>query len=84
MIVIDSIISIFNITLYQPLFNGLVLLYDYLPGHDFGIAVIVLTILIRILLYPLMVGSLKSQKALTGLQPKIQEIQNNFKEDRQK
>jgi len=75
----DFIISAFNTILYQPLFNALVLLYQYLPGRDFGIAVIVLTILIRIALYPLMVQAIKSQKVLSELQPKIQEIQQKFK-----
>ncbi|MFQ6049452.1 MAG: YidC/Oxa1 family membrane protein insertase [Candidatus Paceibacterales bacterium] len=74
----------FNIILYQPLLNVLVLLYEYLPGHDFGIAVIVLTVLIRLILYPLMAQSIKSQKAMSGLQPKIQEIQKKFKDDREK
>jgi len=75
---------VFNNLLYQPLFNALILLYGYLPGHDFGIAVIILTILIRLLLHPLMAGSIKSQKALAGLQPKIQEIQEKFKSDQKK
>jgi YidC/Oxa1 family membrane protein insertase len=66
----DLLISAFNTILYQPLFNALVLLYEYLPGHDFGIAVIALTVLIRFLLYPLMVQSIKSQKALSELQRK--------------
>jgi YidC/Oxa1 family membrane protein insertase len=77
-------ISAFNTILYQPLFNALVLLYQYLPGRDFGIAVIVLTVLIRIVLYPLMVKSIKSQKILSELQPKIQEIQQKFKNDKEK
>ena len=68
-------ISVFNLILYQPLFNALILLYQYLPGHDFGIAVIVLTILIKIILYPLGAKGVKSQKALSSLQPKIKEIQ---------
>jgi YidC/Oxa1 family membrane protein insertase len=73
----------FTVLLYNPLFNALVLLYLYLPGHDFGIAVIVLTILIRIVLYPLMVKSLKSQKALSELQPKMQEIQEKHKDNKE-
>jgi YidC/Oxa1 family membrane protein insertase len=80
----DLLISAFNTILYQPLFNALVLLYEYLPGHDFGIAVIALTVLIRFLLYPLMVQSIKSQKALSELQPKIQEIQKKYKDDKEK
>ena len=74
----------FNTVLYKPLFNALVLFYQYLPGHDFGIAVIALTVFIRLLLHPLMMKSIRSQKALSDLQPKIQEIQKNFKEDKQK
>lgn len=75
--------TIFNTILYQPLFNVLVLLYNYLPGHDFGVAVIVLTILIKILLYPLGIKSIKSQKALAGLQPKIKEIQEKYKDNKE-
>jgi YidC/Oxa1 family membrane protein insertase len=59
------------------------LLYLYLPGRDFGIAVIVLTILIRIILYPLMVNSLRSQKALSEIQPKMKEIQEKHKNDKE-
>lgn len=76
--------SAFNTILYRPLFNILILLYEYLPGGDFGIAVIVLTILIRLLLYPLMLQSIRSQKAVSELQPKIQEIQEKFKNNKQK
>ena len=78
------LISIFNTILYQPFFNALVLLYEHLPGHDFGIAVIVLTIIIRLILYPLMIQSIKSQKVLSELQPKIQEIQQKYKDDKEK
>lgn len=80
----EFLTNIFNLILYQPLFNALILLYQYLPGQDFGIAVIVLTVLIRILLYPLMAQSIKSQRSLTELQPKIQEIQENFKKDKER
>ena len=80
----ELLINVFNTILYQPLFNALVFLYQYLPGHDFGVAVIVLTILIRIILYPLMVQSVKSQKVLSELQPKIQEIQSKYKDDKER
>ena len=80
----NFLVEIFNTLLYRPLFNALILLYQFLPGRDFGIAVIVLTILIRLLLHPLMIQSLRSQKALTKIQPKLKEIQNNHKHDQQK
>jgi YidC/Oxa1 family membrane protein insertase len=80
----EFFISAFNTILYQPLLNALIFLYQYLPGRDFGVAVIVLTVLIRILLYPLMMKSIKSQKVLSELQPKIQEIQSKYKDDKEK
>ena len=80
----EFFISAFNTILYKPLFNALVVLYQYLPGKDFGVAVIVLTLIIRFILYPLMVKSIKSQKVLSELQPKIKEIQEKLKEDKEK
>jgi len=76
--------NLFNLILYQPLFNALVLLYEYVPGHDFGIAIIILTAVVRFLLYPLMSQSIKSQKVLSELQPKLQEIQKRYADDKQK
>ncbi|MDI6603002.1 MAG: YidC/Oxa1 family membrane protein insertase [Patescibacteria group bacterium] len=80
----EIIINAFNLLLYQPLFNALILLYQYLPGQDFGIAVIVLTCLIRLILYPLMAQSIKTHKVLTEIQPKIKEIQQKYKTDRER
>jgi len=77
-------IQIFNTVFYQPLLNVLILLYQYLPGNDFGIAIILLTILIRILFYPLTNKAIKSQKTLESFQQKVQEIQERNKEDKEK
>ncbi len=79
----NILITAFNTILYRPLLNALVLLYQYIPGHDFGVAVIVLTILIKFLFYPLGVKAIKSQKALSGLQPKIKEIQEKYKDNKE-
>jgi YidC/Oxa1 family membrane protein insertase len=81
---IEFFISAYNLILYKPLFNALVLLYQYLPGRDFGIAIIALTLIIRGMLYPLMVKSIRSQKILSELQPKMKEIQNKYKDDKER
>ena len=73
------IITIFNEILYYPLFNALVWLYNFIPGNDLGIAIILLTILIRFILYPLSKKAIQSQKAISKLQPKIKEIQKKYK-----
>ena len=77
------LVQAFNTILYQPLLNILILLYEYLPGHDFGLAVIVLTILIKVIFYPLGVKAIKSQKAHSTLQPKIKEIQEKYKDNKE-
>lgn len=78
------LVNIFNNFLYYPLFNFLVLIYNYLPGHDFGLAVILLTIIIRLIIYPLSIKALDSQKNLQKLQPGLQAIQKKYKNDKEK
>ena len=70
--------------LVNPLFNALLLIYALIPGHDFGLAVIILTILIRLLLWPLVKRQLHHQKAMKQLQPEIAKIKAKTKGDRQK
>jgi len=79
-----ALISFFNIVLYQPLLNGLILLYTYLPGQDFGVAVIVFTLLIKLILHPSSLHAIRSQKAMAKIPPKVKEIQKKYKGDRQK
>jgi len=74
----------FNAILYQPLFNALILLYEYLPGRDFGVAIIALTFLIKLVLYPLGSMAIKAQKNLSQLQPKVEEIQKKYKQDKER
>jgi len=77
-------VKLFNIILYQPLLNLLVWLYNILPGHDLGLAIIILTIIIRLILWPLSQQSIKAQKALQELQPKLKNLQEKYKNDKQK
>lgn len=73
----------FQTIFYQPILNLLVFLYNIVPGHDMGIAIILLTIIIKLILYPLSKKSLKSQKALQDLQPKIEEIKKKYKDKKE-
>ena len=79
----EILTNFFRVALYQPLLNVLVLLYLYLPGHDFGIAVIMLTLVIRFLFYPLSKKAIQSQKALSKIQPKMKEIQEKYKDNKE-
>ena len=75
---------LFDSILYIPFLNLLVFLYNTVAFHDFGLAIILLTLVIRLVLSPLSIKTFKSQKILSELQPKIKEIQEKFKSDPQK
>lgn len=76
-------VQLFNTILYQPLLNALIFLYDFIPGTDIGLAIIALTIVIKLILFPLNWKALKSQKALQDIQPQLSEIQKKYKEDKE-
>ncbi|MFA6393550.1 MAG: YidC/Oxa1 family membrane protein insertase [Patescibacteria group bacterium] len=65
---------------YRPILNLLVFITGHLPGYDLGFAIIILTALIRLALLPLSKSSIKSQKSLQDLQPKIDELKAKYKD----
>lgn len=73
--------ALFNEILYRPLLNAVVFLYNIIPGSDFGIAIAVLTIAIRVIFLPLTLKTMRSQKALNDIQPKIKDIREKHKND---
>ena len=76
----DTISSVFHFAVSQPLSATLLFLYRSIPFHDYGLAIILLTLLTKILLYPLNTQSIKAQQKLSELQPKIKEIQEKIKD----
>jgi len=78
------IVSIFTIICYQPLLNLLVWTYNIIPGHDIGLVIILITLLIKIILYIPSRSTIKTQKAMAELQPKLNEIKIKYKDDKEK
>jgi len=79
-------LDLYHTILSEPIFNLLIGLYNTIPGHDIGIAIIIMTILIKLILWPLQSKALKSQKALQDIQPKVQALKKKYpdKEDQEK
>lgn len=75
--------NIFELIVVQPIFNLLLFIYSILPGADFGIAIIIFTIIIRFLLWPLVVRQLHQVKAMRKLQPELKKIKAASKGNRQ-
>ncbi len=74
---------IYTELIYRPILNLLIGLYNVLPIHDIGLVIVLVTILIRIVLAPFMHKSLKGQKALSSLQPKLNDLKEKYKDDRE-
>lgn len=71
-------VTLWNFFIYKPMYNALVLLVDLLPGGNIAIAVIILTILVKIIILPLNKKSIKSQLALKEIEPEINKIKKDF------
>lgn len=71
---------------FQALLNGvgwaLAKIYDVIPNY--GIAIIVLTLVIRLVLLPLGIKQIKSMQHMQAIQPKIKELQKKYKNNKQK
>ena len=77
-----SIFHIFHTLLYQPLLNILIFLYQIL-FQNFGLAIIALTLIIRLILIPLTIPSLKAAQKMKELQPELEKLKKKFKNDKQ-
>lgn len=75
--------EIFNTLFYQPLYNALVFLVSILPGADLGFAVILLTLLVKIVLFPLSHKSVSTQAKIRTLDPHIKKIREETKNNQQ-
>lgn len=73
--------ALFQTILYQPIFNLLVGLYNIIP--DMGVVIALITLAIKLVLWPLTSSSIKAQKAMTDLQPKLEELKVTYKDNQQ-
>jgi YidC/Oxa1 family membrane protein insertase len=74
----------FTTLIVKPIFNLLVLVYALVPGHNFGLSLIIFTIIVRLLLWPLLRKQLHQAKKMRNLQPEITKIKKAAKKDKTK
>lgn len=75
--------NIFDILIIQPIFNLLIGIYSIVPGGDFGISLIIFTILVRLALFPLVKKQLHQTRAMKKLQPQLAKIKAETKGNKQ-
>lgn len=73
----------FNVFILQPIFNLLLVIYSLIPGGDFGVAIIIFTVIVRLALYPLLKKQLHQTKAMQKMQPELARIKREAKGDKQ-
>ena len=76
--------NFFHAVFYDPIYNALVALVALIPGGDVGIAVILVTLLIRLILLPFSLSAARTQRAMKMLEPKIKELKEKYKNDKEK
>lgn len=72
-----------DVLVFKPVFNLLVAVYALIPGHNLGVALIIFTIIIRFLMYPMIKKQLHHAKAMRELQPELKKIKQAAKGNRQ-
>jgi len=75
--------ELWNTIILEPVLNSLIALCNVLGGN-FGLAIIVLTVVVRLILFPLTVRQTQSTKAMQTLQPKVQELQKKYAKDQRR
>jgi YidC/Oxa1 family membrane protein insertase len=76
--------AFFHAVFYNPIYNALVALVALIPGGDVGVAVIIVTIIIRLVLLPFSLSAARTQRAMKDLGPQIKELKEKHKGDKEK
>lgn len=68
---------------FDPVYNTLVFFIDSIPGGDVGLAIIATVILVKLVLFPVSIKAVKTQKVMKEIQPKLKKIKDEYKDDRE-
>jgi YidC/Oxa1 family membrane protein insertase len=76
--------AFFHTVFYNPIYNALVAIVAVIPGSDVGIAVILVTVIIRLILLPFSISAARTQRAMKILEPKLKELKEQHKGNKEK
>lgn len=72
--------AFFNTFFYEPILNGLVYLIDIVPFHDMGLVIVILTVIVRLIIFPIQHRATIMQKKMKELEPQIKDIKEKNKD----
>jgi YidC/Oxa1 family membrane protein insertase len=73
-------LELLKVVFYDPIYNALIAIVALLPSADIGLAVIILTALVKLVLFPLSRVAFRTQMAVKEMEPKLKEIQKKYKD----
>jgi YidC/Oxa1 family membrane protein insertase len=76
-------IDFFHTTLYIPIYNLLMLLVDNIPGGDIGLAVVLVTVVVRLIIMPLSFAAQKTARAMKGIEPEMKKLREELKDNKE-
>ena len=75
--------SFFYTAIYQPIYNALAFIIGVVPGGDIGIAIVLITILVRLILFPLSMSAIKTQISMRAIEPQLKELREKLKDNKE-
>ncbi len=76
-------IAFFHTTLYLPIYNLLMVLVDKIPGGDIGLAVVLVTVIVRLLIMPLSFAAQKTARAMKSIEPEMKKLREELKDNKE-
>lgn len=75
--------AFFHSFIYLPIYNALALFVSWMPAGDVGLAIILITVLVKVILFPLAVRASHTQIAMRALEPQMKELRERYKNNAQ-
>lgn len=76
-------IDFFHDTIFVPIYNLLVFIVDHIPGGDIGLAIVLATLVVKVLIAPIAFSALKTQRAMKELEPELKALREKYKDDKE-
>jgi YidC/Oxa1 family membrane protein insertase len=76
-------VAFFHTILYTPIYNLLIFLVGILPGGDVGLAVVIVTLIVKLIVMPLSISALRTQRAMKAVEPELKAIKERLKDNKE-
>lgn len=76
-------VGLFNTFIFEPIYNALAFFVYLIPAHDIGVAMLIVTIVVRLILFPLSLAAARTQVALQEVNPKLEALRTEFKDNKE-